>query len=58
MLGLFATEYVERLSGNSLRGSDRAFFGSAKRPKWCPFVPFRMLVKPRNGALSGFPDSL
>jgi hypothetical protein len=49
---------VERLSGNSLRGSDRKFLGSAKRPKWCPFVPFGRLVRPRNGAYSEFPDSL
>src|SRR5215217_8798768 len=49
---------VERLSGNSLRGSDRAFLGSARRPKWYPFAPFRRLVRARNGASSGFPDSL
>ena len=28
---------VERLSGKSLCGSDRALFGSAKRPQCCPF---------------------
>src|SRR5215216_889473 len=48
----------ERLSGNSLRGSDRAFLGSARRPKWYPFAPFRRLVRARNGASSEFPDSL
>jgi hypothetical protein len=41
---------VERLSGKSLEGCNRAFFGSAKRPKWCPRAPFRRLVGPRNGA--------
>src|SRR5215203_1424080 len=49
---------AERLSGNSLRGSDRAFLGSARCPKWCPFAPFRRLVRPFNGAYSEFPETV
>jgi hypothetical protein len=49
---------VERLSGKSLCGADRAYFGSAKRPKGYLFAPFCRLRGPRNGASSEFPDSL
>ena len=49
---------VERLSGKSLCGSDRASFGGTKRQKRCSFAPIRRLVGPRNGAYSEFPDSL
>jgi carbonic anhydrase len=51
-------ECVERLSGNSLSGADRALFGSAKRSRWGYFASFHRLVVPRIGAYSEFPDSL
>src|SRR5215203_7484724 len=54
----YAPYCVERLSGKSLGGSDRASFGYAKRRKRCSFAPFGSLVGPRNEALAEFPDSL
>src|SRR5215212_4886221 len=49
---------LQRLSGKSLCGSDRASFGGTKCRKRGPLAPFLRLVVPRNGAYSEFPDSL